>query len=83
MAGSQGSTGTIDQILRLGGFAAKAYVVRVQCTEEEAETLGGKCLGISYDLYIDKILAHMVSTISPKKKRNGKRIGKETITYNT
>ena len=47
-------------------------MVRIQCTEEEAETLGGKFLGISYGPYIGKILAHMVPTISPKEKRNGK-----------
>ena len=31
----------------------------------------------------DKMLAHMIPTISPKEKRNRKRIGKETSPYNT
>ena len=74
MVGSQDNPSTIAQILSLEGFAAKAYVVGGQCSEEEAETLGGKFLGISYDPFTDKILA----TISPKEKRNGKRIDKET-----
>ena len=54
MVGSQSNPGTIAQILSLGGFTAKAYVVGGQCTEEEAETLGGKFLTISYDPHTDK-----------------------------
>ena len=39
MAGSQNNPGTIAEILSLGGFTVKAYVVGGQCTEEEALTL--------------------------------------------
>ena len=69
IAGSYHNEGSIAQIPKLGEFTAKAYVVGGDCSEKEAETLGGKFLGISYEPLTDIILAHMVLTILPKEKR--------------
>ena len=59
MKGSQDGSGewdgSITKILSLGGFKAKALVVGGNCTEEEAETMGGKFLGIGYEPHTDMI----------------------------
>ena len=50
-------TGTLPQILSLGGFRAKALVASGDCDQEEEQALGGKFLGVSYSPQED--LIHM------------------------
>ena len=48
-------TGTVSRILNAAGFKAKALVASRTCTAEEREALGGKFLGLSYDMSRDEI----------------------------
>ena len=80
MAGNLDKTGIKAQILSPCGFTAKVYVMGGQCTEEEAETLRGKFLGISYGPILTKFWLIWCKPFLQKKKRNG--IGKETAPYN-
>ena len=48
-------TGTVAQLLGVGGFRPKFMVHAKNCSEEEATSLDGKVLGIAYDAMGDTI----------------------------
>ena len=67
MRGSRDSlgdySGTVPKILAAGGFKAKALVMSGECTQEEADTIGGKFLGVGYCPFTDKILVNFTKVI--------------------
>ena len=80
--GEDGSySGTLPQVLALGGFKAKALIPSGSCDEEECEALGGKFLGVPYDPKTDTILMQLRTTIraSTQKKQKGKPVSFQNL----
>ena len=58
--------------MKVGGFVAKSLVVSKHYTAEEAESLGGKFLGVGYDPKTDKILFAINPWIRTSRGRKGR-----------
>ena len=69
-------TGTLPQILSLGGFRAKALVTSGDCDQEEEQALGGKFLGVSYSPQED--LIHMEIRTKVRARHQKQQRGKAT-----
>ena len=65
-------TGTMSEILSTTGFQAKAQVVSRRCTQEEAEALGDKALGVPYCAVKDEFNMKLQPCITVSRKRGAK-----------
>ena len=69
-------TGTLPKVLAMGGFRAKALVVGGQCDQEEADSIGGKFLGLPYCPKNDVLQMKVITKI--RAKSHSKSKGKAT-----
>ena len=76
-----GYTGTIPQVLKQGGFKAKALVVGGKCDAEEKDALGGKFLGVAYDVESDQIICKLNSSIRAKHQKQQKGKAVQTVMW--
>ena len=74
-------SGTIPKVLARGGFIAKSLVEGGNCTQEEADSLGGKFLGIPYDPITDTILMSVKTTIRAKHQRQQRGKATQTVDW--
>ena len=58
--------GTIPRVLDTCGFKAKHIVVGGDCSKEEAESMGGKFLGIGYNPETDYLQLKLSTTVKVK-----------------
>ena len=66
-------SGTVSRILKYAGFKAKALVPSGTELKEEREALGGKFLGLSYDVRHDTIEMSIAPIIRMTKRRSRQR----------
>ena len=72
-------SGTMTRILDKAGFKAKHMVIGGRCTQQEAESLGGKFLGIGYDPLSDEIKMEVNPSMQMSKGKRGRDKWKQVV----
>merc|ERR1711867_171805 len=73
MRTEEGYDGTVTRMLESHGFKAKALIPSGTTEAAEVEALGGKFLGIAYDVQEDEIILRTVPLIRMKVRRQKQR----------
>ena len=70
----EGYSGTVAQILSKGSMTVKFMAVSGSSDAFEKEQLGGKCLGVQYDLEPDEIYFRLAPCYYPKKGASSSQV---------
>ena len=74
--------GTLSKILRASGFNAKHIVIGGRCTETEAESIGGKFLGVGYSPQDDFIKIEVNPRMRLSQRKRGRDKLKDVVELN-
>ena len=74
-----GYSGTVAQILSMGAMTVKFMAVSGSSDSFEEEQLGGKCLGVNYDLKNDEIHFRLTPCFYPKKTASSSQVREMTL----